>query len=152
MSSQPKLFQPIKVGDITLQHRLALAPLTRMRNDKYTQVPLLHLVKPYYEQRSSTPGTLLISEATMIARKAGGIPNAPGIYSQEQIDAWKEVVDAIHARGSFIYLQLWAIGRAAHPQVLQDLGGYTIVGPSSIPISPATIPPQELTKDEIREY
>ncbi|TFK66462.1 NADH:flavin oxidoreductase/NADH oxidase [Pluteus cervinus] len=124
MSSQPKLFQPIKVGDITLQHRLVLAPLTRTRSDRATLAPIFHLVKPYYEQRASTPGTLLITEATSIAAKAARFPNAPGIYSQEQIDAWKQ------------------------------LGDYSIVGASSIPTSPetATVTPHALTKPEIQEY
>ncbi|TFK72632.1 FMN-linked oxidoreductase [Pluteus cervinus] len=152
MSTQPKLFQPITVGDITLQHRIALAPVTRTRNDKDTQAPLVHLVRPYYEQRASTPGTLLITEATAIARQASGFPNAAGIYSQDQIDAWKQVVDGIHAQGSFIFLQLWALGRAANVVALRELGDYPIVGASSIPISTETVVPHALTKTEIQEY
>ncbi|TFK62435.1 FMN-linked oxidoreductase [Pluteus cervinus] len=154
MNTQPKLFQSIKVGDITLQHRLVLAPLTRTRNHRISQVPLVDLVKPYYEQRASTPGTLLIGEATFIARKTAGFANAPGIYNQEQIDAWKQVVDAVHAKGSYIFLQLWALGRATDAAVLRELGDYSVVGASSIPISPetATVIPHALTKAEIQEY
>ena len=89
MTSVPKLFRPIKVGNVTLQHRIALAPMTRMRCTA-DNVPL-PIMKEYYAQRGSTPGTLLISEATFIAPQAGGYKNAPGIWSDEQIKAWKEV-------------------------------------------------------------
>jgi NADPH2 dehydrogenase len=88
MSSQ--LFQPITIGAISLQHRVVLAPLTRLKGDA-NHVPLLPLVKEYYTQRGSTPGTLLITESTIIAAKAGGYPNMPGIWSSEQINAWREV-------------------------------------------------------------
>ncbi|KAH9940723.1 NADH:flavin oxidoreductase/NADH oxidase [Epithele typhae] len=133
MSATPKLFQPTKVGDITLAHRVVLAPMTRLRNTD-AHVPTV-LGLEYYRQRASVPGTLLITEAAYIAAQAGGQPNAPGIYNAEQIAAWKTIVDAVHAKGSFIYLQLWALG------------------PSPIPLSehPDDIP-RALTIDEIREY
>lgn len=85
----PKLFSPIQVGGLPLQHRIVLAPLTRCRADAahvHTK-----LAVQYYEQRASVPGTLLITEGTLIAPQAGGFPNAPGIWSQEQIEAWKPV-------------------------------------------------------------
>ncbi|EPQ51315.1 FMN-linked oxidoreductase [Gloeophyllum trabeum ATCC 11539] len=111
--SLPKLFQPKQVGEITVQHRIVLAPLTRNRANKEH----VHgdLAVEYYSQRASMPGTLLITEATYIARKAGGYPHVPGIWSEEQIAAWKAidlylVVEAVHARGSYIFLQLWALG------------------------------------------
>lgn len=85
-----KLFQPVKVGNLTLQHRIVLAPLTRLRATK-EHVPFVPLVSEYYTQRGSTPGTLLISEATFIAAKAGGYRHVPGIWSDEQIAAWKKV-------------------------------------------------------------
>ena len=106
-----RLFQPMKIGNIKLSHRIAMAPLTRFRAD-INGVPL-PFVAEYYAQRASTPGTLLTSEATYIHPRHGGYPNAPGIYSQEQITAWKRVTDAVHEKGSYIYLQLWALGRAA---------------------------------------
>ena len=89
-SAIPKLFQPIKVGDLTLAHRVVLAPLTRFRGTKFEHVPLPN-VKEYYRQRGSTPGTLLITEATFISPQAGGYTNVPGIWSDEQISKWKEV-------------------------------------------------------------
>ena len=86
----PVLFQPAKVGDITLAHRVVLAPLTRCRaNDKHTHTDL---AVTYYSQRASTPGTLLITEATYIAANAGHFsPHAPGVWNEEQIAAWKKV-------------------------------------------------------------
>jgi hypothetical protein len=84
-----KLFQSIKVGNLELNHRVVLAPLTRFRGSK-THVPG-PLAVEYYSQRASTPGTLLVTEATFIAAKAGGYPNVPGIWSDEQITEWRKV-------------------------------------------------------------
>lgn len=84
-----KLYSPLKVGDMQLKHRIVLAPLTRLRAD-FQYVPLPH-VKDYYSQRATVPGTLLITEATLIAEQAGGYKNVPGIWSDAQIKAWKEV-------------------------------------------------------------
>ena len=99
-SMVPKLFQPIKVGDLTLAHRVVLAPLTRFRHTKFGHAALPN-VKEYYAQRGSTPGTLLISEATFISPQAGGYTNAPGIWSDEQISKWKEVRAAINPARRF---------------------------------------------------
>lgn len=84
------LFQPVTVGDITLGHRVVLAPLTRVRaNNKHVHTDL---GVTYYAQRGSVAGTLLITEATFIAPYAGHLsPHAPGIYNEEQIAAWKRV-------------------------------------------------------------
>ncbi|KAK0925392.1 hypothetical protein LTR57_005043 [Friedmanniomyces endolithicus] len=90
---------------------MVMAPLTRFRSTM-EHIPGKYM-KEYYEQRASVPGTLLITEATFIAPQAGGYNNVPGIWSDEQVEAWKPIVDAVHAKGSFIYLQLWALGRAA---------------------------------------
>jgi len=90
-STPSKLFQPIAIGSKTLQHRVVLSPLTRFRATKKSHVPINPLVKTYYSQRSSTPGTLLITEATFIAPQAGGYDNVPGIWSEKQVEAWKEV-------------------------------------------------------------
>lgn len=84
------LFSPIHVGPVSLKHRVVLSPLTRYRATA-AHVPYVPLMKEYYSQRGSTPGTLLITEATFIAPQAGGFGNVPGIWNQEQIDAWKEV-------------------------------------------------------------
>jgi NADPH2 dehydrogenase len=88
--STSKLFQPIQVGTVTLQHRVVMAPLTRYRaNGEHTHTDL---AVQHYSARGSVPGTLIISEATYIAPKAAGDGlNAPGVWSDEQVAAWKEV-------------------------------------------------------------
>ncbi|KAF8151841.1 FMN-linked oxidoreductase, partial [Mycena galopus ATCC 62051] len=155
-----KLFQPISLGDIVLQHRVAMAPMTRYRaNEKH--VPLSH-VHEYYSQRASVPGTLLITEATFIAAKAGGFNHAPGIWSEDQIAKWKQVTDSVHSKGSFIYLQLWALGRTARPSELHaEDPSFPYVSASDIPLTntaalrlrPATeIRPRPLSVQEIHEY
>jgi NADPH2 dehydrogenase len=89
MPTSSKLFQPIKVGVSLLQHRVAMAPMTRVRaTDDHVPTDMM---AEHYRQRASTPGTLIITEATFIADRAGGIPNVPGIWNQAQIDAWKKV-------------------------------------------------------------
>ncbi|KAJ7726007.1 hypothetical protein DFH07DRAFT_715224, partial [Mycena maculata] len=79
-----QLFQPITIGRLSLAHHVVLCPLRRFKADAQ-HVPLLPLVKEYYTQRGSTPGTLLISESTLIAAKAGSFPNMLGIWSEDQI-------------------------------------------------------------------
>ncbi|CEL54804.1 Festuclavine dehydrogenase subunit FgaOx3 OS=Neosartorya fumigata (strain ATCC MYA-4609 / Af293 / CBS 101355 / FGSC A1100) GN=fgaOx3 PE=3 SV=1 [Rhizoctonia solani AG-1 IB] len=145
----PKLFQPLRVGDITLQHRVILAPLTRFRANK--EHVHQDIAAEYYEQRAEVPGTLLITEATFIAAEAGGYNNVPGIWSEDQIQAWKNVVERVHAKGSYIYLQLWAIGRAAEPDVIHA-EGYPYVSSSSTLLEGRSEAPQELTKEDIKRY
>ena len=87
--SQQKLFTPVKVGDVTLQHRVVMAPLTRFRATK-AHVPT-PLMAEYYAQRASTPGTLIIAEATPISPQAGGYRHIPGIWNDEQVAGWKLV-------------------------------------------------------------
>ncbi|KAI0803082.1 NADH:flavin oxidoreductase/NADH oxidase [Irpex lacteus] len=146
----PKLFTPAQVGDVTLEHRVVLAPLTRFRADD-NHVPT-DLVVEHYAERAAVRGTLLITEATFIAGQAGGYPNVPGIWSQEQIAGWKKVVDAVHERGSFIYLQLWALGRAAYPTQLEKEGPYPYVSSSDVQLTGKPFPARPLTVDEIKEY
>lgn len=91
--STSKLFQPIKVGNAALKHRVVMAPLTRFRATD-AHVPSL-LAAEYYAQRASVEGTLIITEATFIAQSAGGYGNVPGIWSEEQITGWKKVSSSI---------------------------------------------------------
>jgi NADPH2 dehydrogenase len=88
--SSSKLFQPIKVGDIELQHRVVMAPMTRFRA-KDGHVPIQPVVSEFYTQRASVPGTLLVTEGVFIAPRAGGYINVPGIWSEAQIESWKKV-------------------------------------------------------------
>lgn len=146
-----KLFTPLKVGRSELAHRIAMAPMTRYRADD-NHVPL-PTVKEYYAQRGAVPGSLSITEATFISQQAGGYANVPGIYNQEQIDAWKEIVDAVHKQGSYIYLQLWALGRSADAEILKKESNSDLVSASDIPESPdAAIKPRPLRHEEILQY
>jgi NADPH2 dehydrogenase len=145
----PRLFTPLQVGQVTLKHRIVMAPLTRYRADN-DHVPL-PFVKEYYEQRGSFPGTLLVTEATFISPQAGGYANVPGIHNDAQIKAWKEVTDAVHAKGSFIYCQLWALGRAAKPEVINS-EGFDHVSSSAVPIEEGLPVPRALTEEEIYQY
>ncbi|KAL6880751.1 FMN-linked oxidoreductase [Trichoderma novae-zelandiae] len=145
-----KLFTPVKVGRVELAHRIAMAPMTRFRADD-NHVPL-PTVKEYYAQRTAVPGSLAITEATFISQKAGGYANVPGIYNQDQIDAWKAVTDAVHEQGSFVYLQLWALGRAANAQVLKEESNSDLVSASDIPQKEDGDKPRPLREDEILEY
>ncbi|KAK6073829.1 NADPH2 dehydrogenase [Seiridium cupressi] len=147
--SNSRLFQPLKVGNATVQHRIAMAPLTRFRaSDEHVPLPF---VKEYYAQRASVPGTLIVSEATLISKQAGvgAYSNVPGIYSKEQIAAWKEVTDAVHEKKSFIYLQIWALGRVADPEATKKEGG-EVKSASPIPHEEGATVPKELTQDEIK--
>ncbi|KAI1071688.1 hypothetical protein LB507_005121, partial [Fusarium sp. FIESC RH6] len=110
-----KLFNPIQVSAFNLQHRVVLAPLTRGRADA-ASVPASYATD-YYAQRA-TPGGLLITEGTFIHPEGAGRLYSPGIYSKEQIEAWKNVTTAVHAKGGLIVVQLWALGRIAEPDLV----------------------------------
>lgn len=149
-SAMSKLFTPLNVGNNLLQHRMVMAPLTRYRaDDQHVQ---LDIAQEYYTQRASVPGTLLITEATFISPRASGYRNVPGIYSKAQIAAWKKITDAVHAKGSFIWCQLWALGRAAKEEVLQEESGDKVVSSSAVPIAEGWSVPHALTEEEIRGF
>ncbi len=97
-----------------------MAPLTRMRSTQPGDIPNA-LNAEYYAQRA-TPGGLLISEATQISRQGKGYPAAPGIHSAEQIDGWRLVTEAVHAKGGLIFLQLWHVGRVSHSSLHSETG------------------------------
>ncbi|MDB5636653.1 MAG: alkene reductase [Bradyrhizobium sp.] len=127
----PSLFSPLKIGPYQLQHRLVMAPLTRMRAERPSLAPR-PLNAQYYAQRA-TPGGLIIAEATPVMPTGHGNPGVPGIYSQRQIKGWRAVVDAVHARGGLIFLQLWHVGRVSHSSF--QPGGVLPAAPSAVPIS-----------------
>jgi len=126
----PALFSPLTIGPHHLKHRVVMAPLTRMRADKATLAPR-PLNVDYYAQRA-TPGGLIIAEATPVLPTGTGNPNVPGIYSEAQVAGWKRVVDAVHAKGGLIFLQLWHVGRVSHSSF--QPGGALPVAPSAIAI------------------
>src|ERR1700688_3903918 len=127
----PSLFSPLGLGPCRLSHRVAMAPLTRMRAERPLLVPR-PLNAEYYSQRA-TPGGLIIAEATPVLATGFGNPGVPGIYSEAQIKGWRGVVDAVHARGGLIFLQLWHVGRVSHSSF--QPGGALPVAPSAVPIS-----------------
>ncbi|PGH15312.1 hypothetical protein AJ79_02477 [Helicocarpus griseus UAMH5409] len=140
---------PLQVGKLALQHRVVLAPLTRFRADD--NLAPLPLVKEYYTQRASVPGTLLITEATFVSARASGYPNFPGIFNEAQIKAWREVTNAVHAKGCFIFCQLIALGRVANPKVLAAQG-YSVGSSSDLPVSEGSAVPKPLDEEEIQTY
>merc|ERR1712032_397324 len=146
--SDSRLFQPLKLGNLQLKNRVVMAPLTRFRaTDAHVPLPM---VAEYYGQRASVPGTLLITEATFISAQAGGYANVPGIYNQDQIDAWRKVTDEVHKKGSFIYLQLWALGRVADVKQ-SEKEGIMVKSSSAVPLDKDHATPKEMTIPEIKE-
>lgn len=110
----PSLFDPLKIGAITTPNRVFMAPLTRGRSSQ-AHVPQ-PIMATYYAQRASAG--LIISEATGISQQGLGWPFAPGLWSDEQAEAWTPVVAATHAAGGRIFAQLWHMGRIVHPDFL----------------------------------
>lgn len=110
----PSLSDPIRIGAIEAKNRVFMAPLTRGRATR-AHVPTPIMVE-YYTQRASAG--LIITEATGISREGLGWPYAPGIWTDEQVAAWKPIVDAVHAVGGRIVCQLWHMGRIVHPDFL----------------------------------
>ncbi len=127
----PSLFSPLQVGPYRLNHRVVMAPLTRMRADRASFAPR-PLNAEYYGQRA-TSGGLIIAEASPVTPMGRGNPATPGIYSDDQIEGWRRVVDAVHAKGGLIFLQLWHVGRVSHSSF--QPGGAKPVAPSAVPIT-----------------
>jgi N-ethylmaleimide reductase len=123
------LFIPIKLGNIELANRIVMAPLTRGRAGA-DRIPNA-LMQEYYSQRA-TAG-LIISEATLISAQAAGWLDAPSIYTEEQVQGWQLITKAVHDQGGKIYLQLWHMGRASHPDFQPN--GVLPVSASAIAIS-----------------
>ncbi|MDE3812560.1 alkene reductase [Sinorhizobium meliloti] len=120
------LFEPYNLASLTLSNRIVMAPLTRNRAGPGF-VPS-DLAAEYYAQRASAG--LLISEATQISQQGQGYQDTPGIYSQAQIDGWRKVTTAVHAKGGRIFVQLWHVGRVSHVDLQEN--GATPVAPSAI--------------------
>lgn len=147
-----KLLSPLTVGALQLPNRVLMAPLTRCRADAdHNPTPLM---AEHYAQRASAG--LIIAEATMVMEGNSSFWMEPGIYSEAQVQGWKAVTEAVHAKGGRIALQLWHGGRACHPLLN---GGAQPVAPSAIPITgdevhtpegkKPYVTPRELRDDEI---
>ena len=124
--TEKTLFEPYALGHLTLANRIVMAPLTRNRAGKGL-VPS-EFAAEYYSQRASAG--LLISEATQISQQGQGYQDTPGIYSPAQIDGWRAVTDAVHAKGGRIFAQLWHVGRISHVDLQPD--GGAPVAPSAL--------------------
>lgn len=123
-----KLFTPVRLGALELQNRMVMAPLTRRRaGADGVPSPSARL---YYEQRAEAG--LIVSEGTCISPEGVGDRRLPGLWSEEQIAAWREITRAVHDRGGRIVAQLWHTGRASHPRL--QPGGAPAVAPSAIAI------------------
>ncbi|HJU49700.1 MAG TPA: alkene reductase [Pseudogulbenkiania sp.] len=122
-----KLLTPLRLGAVTLNNRVLMAPLTRLRNTEPGDLPT-PLAAEYYRQRAGAG--LIINEGTHISPTAKGYAGAPGIYSEEQVRAWKEVNDAVHAAGGKIAIQLWHTGRISHTSLQPN--GESPVAPSAL--------------------
>jgi N-ethylmaleimide reductase len=127
MSTATKLFEPYKLGPITLPNRLVMAPLTR--NRALAGLVPNPLAVEYYGQRASAG--LLVSEATQVSQQGQGYQDTPGIYSKQQVAGWRKVTDRVHERGGRIFLQLWHVGRISH--VSLQANNQAPVAPSAIP-------------------
>jgi N-ethylmaleimide reductase len=121
----PSLFDPVRVGDLQLPNRIVMAPLTRNRAPGAVPTPLM---AQYYVQRASAG--LLITEATAITAQGQGYADVPGLYGTDQLDGWKRITDAVHARKGRIVVQLWHVGRVSHVDLQPD--GQKPVAPSAI--------------------
>uniref|UniRef100_A0A3B5YXL3 NADH:flavin oxidoreductase/NADH oxidase N-terminal domain-containing protein n=2 Tax=Triticum aestivum TaxID=4565 RepID=A0A3B5YXL3_WHEAT len=161
----PPLLTPHKMGQFDLSHRhcnqpaqfpfmpsVVLAPLTRQRS--YGNVPQPH-ARVYYAQRA-TKGGLLIAEATGVSDTAQGYKDAPGVWTEEQVDAWKPVVDAVHAKGALFFCQIWHAGRVSNYKLQPN--GQAPISSTDKQVSPQMsadgrleefAPPRSLAKDEI---
>jgi N-ethylmaleimide reductase len=128
-----KLFDSVQLGPFTLANRVFMAPLTRNRAD--ADGVHSELAVTYYAQRASAG--LIITEATQISPMGKGYINTPGIHSPQQVRAWRSVVDAVHAKGGRIFLQLWHVGRISHSSLLPN--NAQPVAPSAIRANSQTL-------------
>src|SRR5580692_10590140 len=125
----PTLFDPIKLGALSLPSRILMAPLTRSRAHPDTRVPS-GLAVEYYRQRASAG--LIVSEATSVTAMGVGYAATPGIWSDEQTEAWKKIASAVHGAGGRMLLQLWHVGRVSDPMFLNG----------ALPVAPSAIRPK----------
>lgn len=147
-----KLLSELVLGELTLPNRIVMAPLTRCRAAGGKRVPN-PLMAEYYAQRASAG--LIISEATSVDPMGVGYPDTPGIWSDEQVEGWKQVTAAVHDRGGRIFLQLWHVGRISHSMYLdgkQPVSASAIAAEGHVslvrPITPFP-EPRALSLDEI---
>lgn len=123
----PTLFDPLKLGALTLKNRIVMAPLTRSRAGE-DRIPNA-LMAEYYRQRAGAG--LILTEATSVTPQGVGYADTPGIWSEEQVEGWKLTTKAVHDAGGRIFLQLWHVGRISAPLFLNG----------ELPVAPSAIKP-----------
>jgi len=154
MKNEQVLLTPYKMDDLLLENRVVMAPMTRSRADNPGKIPT-DLIAGYYAQRASAG--LIISEGSQISKRAVGAINTPGIYSDEQVEGWKKVTEAVHAKGGKMFIQLWHVGRMSHPDFHNgELPlSASAFNPHSQSYTPQgfkdTVIPKEMTIEEIKE-
>jgi len=138
--SDLKLLEPCTLSDLQLKNRMVMAPMTRNRAGE-GNVPHEMNAK-YYRQRTSAG--LIISEATQISEQGIGYPNTPGIHTDEQVEGWKKVTEAVHKEDGLIFLQLWHVGRISHPDFHDG----------EKPVAPSTVKPegQAFTYEGLKDF
>jgi 2,4-dienoyl-CoA reductase-like NADH-dependent reductase (Old Yellow Enzyme family) len=149
-----KLFEPTKIGAWNLRTRTAMAPMTRCFADDETGI-VGDDVAEYYRKRAADGIGLIITEGTVISPRGKGNPGVPGIYTQEQVEAWKKVTEAVHQEGGTIICQIWHVGRLTHHELT---GGFPPQAPSAIQAE-GVIPrfrkpydvPEEMSVEDIKE-
>jgi N-ethylmaleimide reductase len=127
-ASASTLLSPFQLGSLQLKNRMVMAPLTRSRAEQ-GNVPS-HMAATYYSQRAGAG--LIITEATQASPGGQGYIGTPGIHSREQLEGWRQVTDAVHAKGGLIFMQLWHVGRISHPEILHG----------ELPVAPSAIAPR----------
>lgn len=108
------LFEPFRLGDLTLANRMVMAPMTRNRADESGVVSPMMVA--YYRQRASAG--LIITESTHVSADGLGYPFTPGIYTGAQAEGWLRVTDAVHSAGGHVFMQAFHCGRISHPSLL----------------------------------
>ncbi|GAD96303.1 hypothetical protein NECHADRAFT_54988 [Paecilomyces variotii No. 5] len=145
-----RLFTPLKLGDLELKHRIAMPTMSRRRaSDDHLPVDIM---KAYFSQRASAPGTLIFSDTNIPSPWLGGISHLPGLWNADQVHAWREITNEVHSKGCFMFAQLLAVGRGVEPDTAKK-EKVTVKGPSPIGLSHEFMPkapvPEEMTIDEI---
>ena len=112
MKRSMALFSPVQLGALRLKHRIVMPPLSRLRAQPGSGIPS-DLMLEYYSQRASDGG-LVLTEATAIAPSARGYYHAPGLYADDHVAGWKRITNAVHAKGGYMFAQLWHAGRTTH--------------------------------------
>ena len=154
MQTNQPLLESYKMGDLILQNRVIMAPMTRNRASNEDNKPT-ELHEEYYRQRAGAG--LIITEGSQVSKRAVGYINTPGIHSEAQVEGWKKVTKAVHDEGGKIFIQLWHCGRMSHPKFHN---GDKPLAPSAVnPNAQAytsdgfedTVEPKAMSMEEIKE-